>query len=312
MRCCLEKFDEMIEQATLRSRYDELDISVVVVRPEGEARAVLQLAHGMSGCKERFMPFMEFMAAHGVVCVANDHRGHGGSVKTSEDLGYMYDGGWKALIDDMRGVTEAIADEYPGVPLFLLGHSMGSLAARVYAKEDDSSLDGLIICGSPGYTPLAPLGYFISKALNFMGSGRWRPQLAHRLTNEVYNYGFDGEGPMAWICSDPQVRKDYIDNPRLGFRFTVNANMVLMRLLMMAYSSEPGARVNRSLPVLFLSGEDDPCTRGSYGLDKATAAMHEAGYDDIRAKTYPAMRHEVLNEIGKERVWQDVLDFMGL
>ena len=102
----------MTEQATLRSRYDDLDISVLVVRPEGEAKAVLQLAHGMSGCKERFLPFMEFMAEHGVVCVANDHRGHGDSVKTPTDLGYMYGGGKDALIDDMRGVTEAICRVY--------------------------------------------------------------------------------------------------------------------------------------------------------------------------------------------------------
>ena len=302
----------MTEQATLRSRYDELDISVVVVRPEGEARAVLQLAHGMSGCKERFMPFMEFMAAHGVVCVANDHRGHGESVKSVKDLGYMYGGGWEALIDDMRGVTEAIADEYPGVPLYLLGHSMGSLAARVYAKENDSMLDGMILCGSPGYTALAPFGYFLSTILNSIGLGRLRPQLVYRLTNDIYNYDFEDEGPMAWICSDPQVRKAYNDNPKLGFRFTVNANKVLMSLLMMAYRSVPKTNVNCRLPVLFLSGEADPCVKGTHGLEMALAAMHEAGYDDIRTKTYPAMRHEVLNEIGKERVWQDVLDFMGL
>lgn len=118
----------MVEEATLSSRFDGLDISVAVVRPQRKPDAVLQLSHGMSGCKERFLPFMEFMADHGVVCVANDHRGHGGSVKDRKDLGYMYEGGREALIDDMRGVTEAIRYEYPDAPVFLLGHSMGSLA----------------------------------------------------------------------------------------------------------------------------------------------------------------------------------------
>lgn len=302
----------MTEEATLKSRYDALDISVVVVRPEGEARAVLQLSHGMSGCKERFMPFMEFMAEQGVVCVANDHRGHGDSVKTAMDLGYMYEGGQEALIDDMRGVTEAIRREYPDIPVFLLGHSMGSLAARVYAREDDSMLDGMIMCGSPGYSYLAPLGYAISTFLNAIGLGRWRPKLAHRLTSDMYNHDFDSEGPMAWICSDPQVCKDYIENPKTGFRFTVNANKVLMGLMMDAYSSHGSKAGKKDMPVIFLSGDDDPCTGGTHGLDKALAAMHAAGYMDICRKTYPAMRHEVLNEIGKERVWQDVLDFMNL
>lgn len=302
----------MTEEATLRSRYDGLDISVLVVRPQGKARAVLQLVHGMSGCKERFMPFMEFMAERGVVCVANDHRGHGDSVKTARDLGYMYDGGQEALIDDMRGVTEAISREYPDLPVFLLGHSMGSLAARVYAREDDSMLNGMILCGSPGYTYLAPLGYAISSFLNAIGLGRWRPALAHRLTSDLYNHDFDSEGPMAWICSDPQVRRDYIENPKTGFRFTVNANKVLMGLMMGAYSRHGHKAGKREMPVIFLSGDDDPCMRGAGGLDKALAAMHEAGYRNISKKTYPAMRHEVLNEIGKERVWQDVLCFMNL
>ncbi len=302
----------MIDQATLRSRYDDLDISVLVVRPEGEAKAVLQLSHGMSGCKERFLPFMEFMAEHGVVCVANDHRGHGDSVKTPTDLGYMYGGGKDALIDDMRGVTEAICREYPGIPVFLLGHSMGSLAARVYAREDDLMLDGMILCGSPGYSYLAPIGYAISTFLNAIGLGRWRPKLAHRLTADLYNQNFDSEGPMAWICSDPQVCKDYIENPKTGFRFTVNANKVLMDLMMGAYSAHSPKARSKDMPVIFLSGDDDPCTGGARGLDKALAAMHDAGYMDICKKTYPAMRHEILNEIGKERVWQDVLDFMNL
>ena len=302
----------MTEQATLRSRYDELDISVVVVRPEGEAKAVLQLVHGMSGCKERFMPFMEFMAGNGVVCVANDLRGHGDSVKTIKDLGYMYQGGKRALMDDMRGVTEAICREYPDIPVFLLGHSMGSLAARVYAMEDDSMLNGVILCGSPGYSYLAPLGYAISTFLDAIGLGRWRPRLIYRLTSDLYNHNFDSEGPMAWICSDPQIRKEYIENPKTGFRFTVNANKVLMDLMMGAYGYQGIKASNKDMPVIFLSGDDDPCIRGARGLDRALAAMHEAGYSNIMNKTYPAMRHEILNEIGKERVWQDVLDFMNM
>ena len=212
----------------------------------------------------------------------------------------------------MRGVTEAIRREYPDIPVFLLGHSMGSLAARVYAREDDSMLDGMILCGSPGYSYLAPLGYAISTFLNAIGLGRWRPKLAHRLTSDMYNHDFDSEGPMAWICSDPQVCKDYIENPKTGFRFTVNANKVLMGLMMDAYSSHGSKAGKKDMPVIFLSGDDDPCTGGTHGLDKALAAMHAAGYMDICKKTYPAMRHEVLNEIGKERVWQDVLDFMNL
>ena len=92
----------MVSEMSLRSRVDDLPISIVVVRPDQEPRAVLQLAHGVCGCKERFMPLMQFMADNGVVCVAGDHRGHGDSVRDASDLGYMYEGGYMALVDDMR------------------------------------------------------------------------------------------------------------------------------------------------------------------------------------------------------------------
>lgn len=300
----------MVEEATLSSRFDGLDISVAVVRPQRKPDAVLQLSHGMSGCKERFLPFMEFMADHGVVCVANDHRGHGGSVKDRKDLGYMYKGGREALIDDMRGVTEAIRYEYPDAPVFLLGHSMGSLAVRVYSREDDSQLSGVIICGSPGYTSLAPFGYAMLSFLSAIGLDRWRPSVVHHLTSGIYNHDFASEGPMAWICSDPQVREDYKADPMTGFLFTVNADKVLLDLLIRTYHDSAHLAGNPRLPVMFLYGEDDPCTRGADGIDRALAAMHEAGYMNISSRNYPSMRHEVLNEIGKERVWKDVLEFI--
>ena len=105
----------MVSKMKMRSAYDDLDISVMVVRPEGAPRAVVQVVHGLCGCKERFLPFMEFMANKGVACVAGDHRGHGASVKSVDDLGYMYDGGYRALVDDMRMVTNWAHNEFPDI-----------------------------------------------------------------------------------------------------------------------------------------------------------------------------------------------------
>ena len=117
----------MTERFILKSDVDALDISVVVVSPEeGSPKMALQLAHGMCGCKERFMPFMEYMASKGVLCVANDHRGHGESVRKTDDLGYMYEGGADAMVEDMAQISRWIHSCHAGIPLYLLGHSMGS------------------------------------------------------------------------------------------------------------------------------------------------------------------------------------------
>ena len=145
------KFMNMTRELTLRSRIDDLNISVLVVSPEDKPKAVIQLAHGVCGCKERFIPMMEYMASRGVACIAGDHRGHGRSVRSVSDLGYMYKDGYMALVDDMRVITQWIHSTFPAIPVYLVGHSMGSMAARVYTKYDDSQIDGLVLTGSPSW-----------------------------------------------------------------------------------------------------------------------------------------------------------------
>lgn len=302
----------MKEFHTFVSRYDSLEISYVVVRPEGQPKAVLQLLHGMCGCKERFLPFMEFMAGQGVVCIANDHRGHGDSVKSADDLGYMYDGGYVALVDDVRQLNRMAAREWPCLPLYMLGHSMGSLALRTFLKNHTDRLDGVVICGSPAPNVLAHLSRVFSCMAIRAGMGRKRPVNIQSLASAAYNRNFRNEGPKAWICSDPEVRKAFLSNPRTDFVFTFNASNALMNMMCETYSPAGWTVCNPDMPVLFLSGADDPCMVGPKGLDKAVMKMRQAGYHDVSYKIYPAMRHEILNEIGKERVWQDILRFMGL
>ena len=120
-------------EAYIESEADGLDISVLAVVPdETPYKGILQLVHGMSEYKERYLPFMEYMAKKGYVCVIHDHRGHGKSVRSKEDLGYMYGGGADAMLQDIHTVNCLIKDHFPGIPLILFGHSMGSLAVRAY------------------------------------------------------------------------------------------------------------------------------------------------------------------------------------
>ena len=160
-----------MEKIIMKSRYDDLKISVAIYRPKEKPKAVLQLVHGMCGCKERFEPVMNYLSDNGIACIASDHRGHGESIRSMDDLGYFYSGGYKALVDDLRLVTRWGLEEFPGIPYYLLGHSMGSLAARIYTKEDDSDLSGLIICGSPSWNPMSVLGRFFTGLLCMTGFG---------------------------------------------------------------------------------------------------------------------------------------------
>lgn len=295
----------------LRSESDGLGISVLAVTPsEGRPEAVLQLSHGMCGCKERFLPFMEFMAGNGVACVANDHRGHGGSVISESDLGYMYKGGYKALVEDMSVVTKWIHCRHEGVPVYLLGHSMGSLAARVYAKRHDDMIDGLVVCGSPVLNPFCRPGYVFTGIIERLGAGKWRPSFIPSIVSAIYNRRFRGEGSMAWTCSDPEVRRAFRENPLCNYVFTVNGMHNLLGMMLEAYDDKDWKMSNISMPVIFLSGADDPCMYGERKFHESVADMYRHGYHDISSALYTGMRHEILNETEKEYVWNDILRFI--
>lgn len=297
---------------SFKSGYDGLDIGAVSYLPVRRPVALLQVAHGMCGSKERFLPFMQYMAERGVACFANDHRGHGDSVRTNDDLGYMYGGGFEAIVADMWTLSTRIRETYPDIPFYMIGHSMGSMAVRAYLKKYPEGIEGVILCGSPGFNQMAPLGYAFTSAACFCGLGRLRPKLLQQAQSDVFNRSFEGEGAQAWICSDPSIRNAFIEDPRHNFRFTLDGSRCLLGLMMQSYSSEGWNISDPELPVLFLSGEDDSCMGGVPGLDKAISVMRNAGYRNINKKIYPAMRHEILNEIGKEHVWRDILAFLGL
>ena len=297
-----------IENILLRSRYDGLDVSVLVIRPEAEPVAVLQLAHGMRGCKERFIPFMTFLAEHGIACVANDHRGHGMSVKDPSDRGYMYSGGHVALVDDMKMLTEWVHGPFAGIPVFLLGHSMGSLAVRMYLKNKDDAVSGVFVCGSPSYSRMVVPGLVLSRILSVFHEGRIKVRTLFEFISWIYNRRFAGEGPDAWTCSDIVSRMEFKANPSCSFDFSVNGMHAVLSLMREAYSRKGWSISHPDLPIYFISGSDDPCMRNEAAFHSSPQHMADIGYKNVTSALYDGMRHEVLNEVCKEMVWEDVLE----
>lgn len=300
----------MIKKLTFVSRTDGLKIAALALIPDGEPRAVIQLSHGVCGCKERFLPFMEYMSERGVACISSDHRGHGESVKDVKDLGYMYEDGYMALVDDLRLITDWIHSTFPSVPVYLLGHSMGSMAARVYVKYDDSAIDGLILTGSPSWNPMSKVGQGVTRGLCALGLSRMRLRLSQKLTSRSYNKSFRSEGPQSWICSDLEVRETFMNNPLCNFPLTANGSYNVLRLMTEVYSKDMWAVTNPDMPILFISGADDPLMKGEEGLLQTIDAMREKGYTNVSSSIYPGMRHEVLNEKAKISVWDEILRFI--
>lgn len=314
MNCMIQHANCAVQQIELNSEADSLPISVLISTPDKgiKIKGVVQIVHGMCEYKERYTPFTQFLNKNGYVTVIHDHRGHGASVLNSEDLGYFYDAGYIAMIEDARMVGQYVQKQYSDLPFFLLGHSMGSMVVRSYTKRYDDMLYGLVVCGSPSYNSSSKIGMQMAKREMKRNGDKTRPEWMQKMAFGSFNKKFKDEGsPNAWICSDPEVVLAYDNDPLCNYQFTANGFYNLFAIMQDAYSLSDWAMNNPHMPILFIAGEDDPCIINKRKFKDAQNRMRKVGYIHIDSKLYPTMRHEILNETGKEQVWNDILRFFN-
>lgn len=164
----------MLEKtAQIISSYDGLSLEILCVESENP-KGIVQISHGMAENKERYLPLMEFFSEHGYTAVMHDHRGHGKSVRQQEDLGYFYNGKEKAIVEDLHQITLWIKEEYPNLPVYLLGHSMGTLVARNYIKKYDNEIKKLILTGPPCKNPAVDIGLLLAKIQKKIKGDKYR------------------------------------------------------------------------------------------------------------------------------------------
>ena len=295
-----------------KSEADGLRISVLSICPDMPPyKGMIQIVHGMCEYKERYEPFMEYMAERGYMTVIHDHRGHGQSIRTGDDLGYMYRGGAEAILQDIATVNIGIRKKFPDLPVILFGHSMGSLAVRAFAARHDDCMDMLIVCGSPSNRKAKMIGAAVAKIEGGILGVRHRSRILELLSFGGYAAKFRKEkNRNAWICSDPEVYREYTESDLCGFTFTDDGYLALFQLMKKAYDVSHWKCGNPGLPVLFLSGSDDPCMGNVRKFAASVQAMRKAGYRDVKGKLYRGMRHEILNEKGKEKVYSDIASYI--
>lgn len=299
------------EEFTLTSNHDGLELGASLRIPK-HPRGILQIVHGMAEHRERYHDFMNYCAENGLIVMIHDHRGHGESVKSEADYGYFGKNGIEGIISDAHQVTEYLHKRFPGLKLTLFGHSMGSLVVRCYMQKYDADVDRLIVCGSPSKRLGAGVGKFIAGLLQIFQGERHRSNFINQMAFGGYNKKFsDSKSPNSWIVSDPAVVEAYDADARDGFIFTLNGFEALFGLIKQAYRKSGWKMQNPQAPVFFIAGADDPCIISQKGFEKAVNFMRARGYNSVESKLYPGMRHEILNEIGKEKVWQDIVEWIG-
>lgn len=293
------------------SSTDGVRIDAMAVVPEGGIKSVVQILHGMCEYKDRYYPFMEYLANKGCLVVIHDHRGHGNSINDMTELGYFYDGGAKGLIEDAHQLLTMVKSQVEDVPYIMIGHSMGSLIARCLVQRYDYEINKLIILGSPskifGVEALEAISPLILRKHGPKGHSKF----LENVVNSAYEGKFKEENLIhSWLTTDREVVEWFNANPKCNFCFTVNGYLELGKLNIWTYSKKNWRVRNSSMPVLFLSGGDDPCYINRRAFGKSVHIFKDMGYTNVKAVLYKGLRHEILNEKSKKRVYRDIYDFI--
>lgn len=278
----------------------------------GECRAVLQIAHGMIEYIERYEEFASYMAERGYLVVGHDHLGHGGSVADKEDWGYIAkkDGG-RIMAEDMHTLRSMTEKENPGKPYFMLGHSMGSYLLRKYIAEYGRGLAGALLVGTGSVPDISTkAGMQVAKCIARCRGWRHRSKLMEGLffSGPYHKFSLDGKDlKNNWLTKDLEIASKYYVEPRSSFRFTLNGFYTVMQVVYYDNQRENIAKIPKDLPIILLSGVDDPVGNLGKGVRLVEKRLREAGIGDLTCKLYENDRHEILNETDRDAVYRDIL-----
>lgn len=296
--------------------YDSNDgltkVHAILWIPDGKVRAILQISHGMVEFIDRYHDFASYLTAHGILVAGNDHLGHGSSVRSEEQYGYFAEkNGNRILLKDLHRLRHLVQKHYPKVPYFLLGHSMGSFLARQYLCEYGAGLSGAVIMGT-GYQPgfMTAFGMALTTVLAWIKGWEYRSALVDGMAFSGNNRKFGALSGKEWLSRNEENVAWYRQEKRCNFRFTLNGYYNLFYSIHRLGKKEYLEKMPKDLPVLFVSGEEDPVGQFGKGVKKVYAQFEKMGMKQVRCKLYPLDRHEILNEVDKDVVYEDILNWM--
>lgn len=280
--------------------------------PDGQPKAVFQIVHGIAEHVERYHDFAEFLTKHGYLVVAQDHMGHGQSGGDGAIPGYFH-GGWDAAVEDSYQLLQDTMAAFPNIPYILFGHSMGSFLARsILAKYPESGISCCILSGTCWQPPAAmpAIVKVMETACKLLDETKPSEKL-QKMVFGAYNSRVEHpQSDLDWISRDRKVVSAHPMNH--GFQPTAGLLRDMMKGLNFTEQKENLSKMRKDLPLFFIAGGDDPVGNFGKGIHACAKAFEKAGMEDISVKLYPLFRHEILNEINKEEVYNDIVKWLKL
>ena len=248
-------------------------------------RAIVQITHGMGEHALRYAGLAGALNARGFVVYAQDHRGHGATAKSADELGQIGERGWTELIGDIGRLGARARQEHPSIPLVLLGHSMGSFAVQQYLFDHSAGIDGVVLTGTAAID-------LIEGALD----------LDQPIDLAMFNAPFQpARTDYDWLSRDEAMVDAYVADPRCGFGIDTDSARAMFAGARRGADPAQVATIRSGLPVYIAVGEADPVNAGLALLTPLTERYEAAGLTDVTIRTYPAARHEILNETNRGR-----------
>lgn len=298
------------EELTYKSRDRQTMIHAIKWIPEKEPVAILQIIHGMQEFIDRYDEFATFLAEKGILVMGNDHLGHGGSVG-GKGTAYGYfckKDPATVLVRDAHRLKKMVQEEYPGIPIFILGHSFGSFVAREYITRYGTGINGAIIQGTafmPSGT-VKSLGGLVS-FLQVICGEKHRSKLINNMAFKGYLKRIPNpRTSFDWLSHNEESIDKYIANPQNNFVFTLNGFKTMAELLKRIQDMDKLEDIPKKLPILITAGKEDPV--GDYG--QAPEKLYDIyknqlQIENVELKLYDGMRHELQQETDRQKVYED-------
>ena len=284
---------------------------------EQNIKICVQISHGMIDFVGRYKRYAESLNALGITVAGADHLGHGGSVNDKAEYGYFAKrGGVDLVLRDLKSVNDNLHSKYPDYKIVLLGHSMGSFLARLYAERYPDSIDGLILQGTSGPNPLLPVGRALVALMKPIFGDKHRSYFVKGMADGSYNNRFKGEmidgvpNIGAWLTRDAEKVKMRPTDERTNYIFTISGYGDLFKMLWDCNKASHYKALPKKLPIFMMSGADDPVGNFGKGVNKVYDSMKRAGITDVRIKLYEGARHELFNELCYDEVVNDTYAFL--
>ena len=308
-------------------------ISVLRISPDGEPKYVLQLVHGIAEHKERFTGLMEYAASHGAEVILHDLPGHGASIPSPDQLGVLKNPGYdyanlrlgidmvfaslasEDITDNEDGITVSVPTdmEFPDLPRFLLGFSMGSLIAGIYTARQPESVDGLMLAGLPFRHRTTSVGVIMLSLLEAVCGEEAKLSWLNRIAFSNYNRQFTPEpqsdGQFMWLSNDIDNRYEFIADPLCSSDKAICTYTNLLRMVRDFHRSAFWDMPKKELPIQIMAGELDPVAGGDKRVLASRKFLTDIGFKNVTALMYKRFRHEIFRDWGCENVFADVVHF---